>query len=203
MTSTRPLFAARLGTSLAFGIVGFLFAVWLVHIPAVQSATGVSKGELGTALLALGLGSIAGMQIGGSVIARFGARWPLLIGHVIMVATLLGPALSGGLWTLMAALLLFGIGNGLADVAMNAEAVEVERDKGKAIMSSMHAFFSVGTAVGAGYGWLVQTLSWPTLTSFTVASGLGLVAAIVAMALIPSRSMEPEPTTAEMMIASR
>ncbi|WP_293698906.1 MFS transporter [uncultured Agrococcus sp.] len=203
MTSTRPLFAARLGTSLAFGVVGFLFAVWLVHIPAVQSATGVSKGELGTALLALGLGSIVGMQVGGSVIARFGARWPLLVGHLIMVVTLLGPALAGGLWTLMVALLLFGIGNGLADVAMNAEAVEVERDKGKAIMSSMHAFFSVGTAVGAAYGWLVQTLALPTLISFVIASGLGLVAAGIAAALIPSRSAEPEPTTAEMMIAAR
>lgn len=180
-----------------------MFAVWLVHIPAVQAAAGVSKAQLGTALLALGVGSLVSMQVGGALIARFGARKPLIVGLLLMAATLLAPAFAVDLWTLIAALLLFGIGNGLADVAMNAEAVEVQRDAGRAIISSMHAFFSVGTAAGAGYGWVVQTVGLSTLTSFAIAAGIASAFGFVAYALLPERGREPEPTTAELVIASR
>lgn len=193
---------ARVGASLAFTIVGFLFAVWLVHIPAVQQATGVSKAALGTTLLALGLGSLISMQVGGLLIARFGARMPLLAGHLLLAVTLLGPAFATDAVTLGIALFAFGLGNGLADVAMNAEAVDVERDNGKAIMSSMHAFFSVGTAVGAGYGWLVQTMGLTVTTSFVIAAALAAVLAVVAMVLLPGRGAEPATTTAELMAAS-
>ena len=193
---------ARFGASIAFAIVGFLFAVWLVHIPAVQQSTGVTKGELGTTLLALGLGSLISMQVGGLLIAKFGARGPLLGGHLLMAATLLGPALATDAVTLAIALFAFGLGNGLADVAMNAEAVDVERDRGKAIMSSMHAFFSVGTAIGAGYGWLVQTMEFTVMTSFVIAAALAAVLAVVSMAMLPKRGAEPATTTAELMAAS-
>lgn len=193
---------ARVGASLAFTIVGFLFAVWLVHIPAVQQATGVSKAALGTTLLALGLGSLISMQVGGLLIARFGARMPLLAGHLLLAVTLLGPAFATDAVTLGIALFAFGLGNGLADVAMNAEAVDVERDNGKAIMSSMHAFFSVGTAVGAGYGWLVQTMGLTVTTSFVIAAALAAVLAVVVTMLLPGRGAEPATTTAELMAAS-
>lgn len=193
---------ARVGASLAFTIVGFLFAVWLVHIPAVQQATGVSKAALGTTLLALGLGSLISMQVGGLLIARFGARMPLLAGHLLLAVTLLGPAFATDAVTLGIALFAFGLGNGLADVAMNAEAVDVERDNGKAIMSSMHAFFSVGTAVGAGYGWLVQTMGLTVTTSFAIAAAMAAVLAVAAMVLLPKRGAEPATTTAELMAAS-
>ncbi|MGO1406229.1 hypothetical protein [Agrococcus casei] len=76
---TRAVAKARFGASVAFAIVGFLLAVWLVHIPAVQQATGISKAELGTTLLALGLGSLISMQAGGLLISRFGGAcrcWP-------------------------------------------------------------------------------------------------------------------------------
>ena len=200
---TRAVAKARFGASIAFAIVGFLFAVWLVHIPAVQQATGISKAELGTTLLALGLGSLISMQVGGLLIARFGARMPLLAGHLLLAGTLLAPAFATDAVTLGIALFAFGLGNGLADVAMNAEAVEVERDRGKAIMSSMHAFFSIGTAVGAGYGWLVQTLQFSVLPSFAVAAVIAVAFAFLAMALLPKRGTEPDVTTAELLAASR
>ncbi|MGO3650158.1 MFS transporter, partial [Agrococcus casei] len=200
---TRAVAKARFGASVAFAIVGFLLAVWLVHIPAVQQATGISKAELGTTLLALGLGSLISMQAGGLLISRFGARMPLLAGHLLLAVTLLAPAFATDAVTLGIALFLFGLGNGLADVSMNAEAVEVERDRGKAIMSSMHAFFSIGTALGAAYGWLVQTVQLAVLPSFVIAAALAVGFAFVAMALLPKRGAEPDVTTSELLAVSR
>ena len=48
------------------------------------------------------------------------------------------------------AAVLFGLGNGAMDVAMNALGVQVEAARRKPIMSLFHAFFSVGNFIGAG-----------------------------------------------------
>jgi len=50
------------------------------------------------------------------------------------------------------AVFLFGGLTGAMDVAMNANAVAVERDMRRAIMSSCHAFWSLGGLIGAGLG---------------------------------------------------
>ena len=44
------------------------------------------------------------------------------------------------------ALIVFGAFNGALDVSMNAQAVDVERRHGRAIMSSFHALFSLGAS---------------------------------------------------------
>ncbi len=49
-----------------------------------------------------------------------------------------------------AALFVFGAGVGALDCAMNMQAVAVERDAGRAMMSGFHAFYSIGGFVGAG-----------------------------------------------------
>jgi fucose permease len=53
------------------------------------------------------------------------------------------------------AMAVMGAMIGCMDVAMNAQAVEVERRLGRAIMSSSHGFWSLGGFAGAGLGGLV------------------------------------------------
>jgi len=54
-----------------------------------------------------------------------------------------------GLISLMAVFFLLGVSSGMLDVAMNAQAVMIEQKWGKPIMTSFHAFFSIGMALGA------------------------------------------------------
>lgn len=178
----------RLAVSLAFAVVGFLLSMWLVHIPAVQSSAGVGHGELGLTLLSLGLGSFVAMQLTGSLIARFGAKRPLLLGMLLMALALMAPALAVDIWTLGVALFVFGLGNGICEVAMNAEAVEVERELGRPIMSSFHALFSVGTALGAGFGGLLLVIGWGTLVDFALGAAVGIIVAFVSFSLLPNRA---------------
>src|SRR5262245_2714795 len=57
--------AARRAISLCFLLNGFLFANWVSRIPAVQARLGLAPGELGLALLALGLGAVLAMPLAG------------------------------------------------------------------------------------------------------------------------------------------
>jgi fucose permease len=64
-------------------------------------------------------------------------------------------------------LFLFGATIGTLDVAMNVQAVIVEKDYGGALMSGFHGMFSVGGIVGAGsmsamlwQGWTSSAHRW-------------------------------------------
>lgn len=141
-----------------FFLTGLALAMWVVNIPAVQEATGVSHALLGGLLLLLGLGSVIGMQVTGPLVDKIGSRRSAIIGAVLLAIGVNLPGLAQNAWGVGAALFVLGLGNGVMDIAMNDQAVVVERRWGKPIMSSFHAFFSVGGAVGSVVGAATQTL---------------------------------------------
>ncbi|UCR88059.1 MFS transporter [Mycetocola spongiae] len=177
---TPRLRRARLGVFGIFFVVGFLMAIWLVNIPAIQERTGVSHAVLGGLILVFGLGSFIGMQITGALIDRVGSRRASLAGVVLMVLAVNLPGMAGDATSLGVALFIFGLGNGATDVAMNHQAVVVERRYGRPIMSAFHAFFSLGGAAGALLGAGTQAagldVRWALLGAAVIAAVLALIA---------------------------
>ena len=166
------LVRARIGVFATFFVVGFGMAAWLVSIPAVSERTGVSHATLGLLLLVLGLGGVVGMQIVGYVIQRVGSKIVVAAALTLYVIGVNLPVHATGAVTLGIALLIFGLANGAVDVAMNDQAVIVERDYGRPIMSAFHAFWSVGGAAGALVGAAAQ------------AAGLSVTVAVLASSVL-------------------
>ncbi|KQP15046.1 MFS transporter [Pseudorhodoferax sp. Leaf267] len=154
ISNARTHWAARL----LFFAAGFLFAAWGVHIPTVKETYGLGVGAIGGLVLAAGLGSVLGLTQAGWLIAHHGARrvawWGGLLSAVALVLLLRMPH-PVLLWALLA---VFGAAMGLLDVAMNADASELERQAGRPLMSAFHGMFSLGGMVGAGVGGLMFTL---------------------------------------------
>lgn len=186
-----PLRRARTGVFSAFFLTGFAAAVWVVNIPAVQQRTHLSKAVLGIDLLAFGLGSVVSMQIGGHVIDRLGSRVTVFVGSIVLVLALMLPGLATSAVTLGIALFVFGLGNGAVDLAMNDQAVLVERGYGRPIMSAFHAFYSVGGAIGALFGAIMQILRVSLEETFVLGSA---VAAVLALASVPRLIARPDKT---------
>ncbi|WP_404816229.1 MFS transporter [Streptomyces thermolineatus] len=186
----RSLRYARLATFAFFALNGFLMGMWIVHIPAVEHRAGISHAVLGWLLLLLGGGALAGMRSTGPLTDRLGARAVVPAGAVLCSTALVLPGLATGPWTLGAALLVFGFGNGCLDVGMNTHAVQVERGYGRPVMSAFHAVFSVGGVLAALAGAGTLDRGWDAATTLTGASALGLaVTAVASRALL-----RPEPT---------
>jgi MFS family permease len=141
--SRRPI----LGAFFAFGA---LWGAWAAIVPAVQHATGASKGELGLALLCVGLGSLPAMLIVGPRVDRHPVLLPVSL--LVLAAVALLPGLAGSVWTLALALLAYGAASGLLDVAINAEMSVYETETGQRSMQLAHAFFSTGLLAGALVG---------------------------------------------------
>ncbi|MCG8927528.1 MFS transporter [Lentzea sp. CC55] len=174
----NALRAARAATFTYFALNGFLLGLWLVHIPTVEDRTGITHAELGRLLLLLGLGAFLGMRAGGKVTDRIGVKLMVPIAGVVCSVTAFLPGVAVNQWTLGAALLIFGFGNGLIDVTMNAHAVVVERHYRRPVMSAFHATWSLGGVAAALTG--ARSLSWELSpgTTLGAAAVLGVVVSL-------------------------
>ena len=58
----------------AFAAFGIFWGAWGAALPALRTQAGVSEGQLGTALLFVGLGALPAMAFTGRAVDRFGLR---------------------------------------------------------------------------------------------------------------------------------
>ncbi|WP_271022277.1 MFS transporter [Rhizobium sp. RCAM05973] len=159
MTSTpvtdffyRPITGKREqhATRAVFLIAGLAMAAWAPLVPFAKSRIGVEDGAFGLLLLCLGLGSIVAMPVTGALAGRFGCRTVIVGSSLLLAIAVPLLALANTSFTLALALAMFGASIGTLDVAINIQAVIVEKDSGHNMMSGFHGLFSLGGIVGAG-----------------------------------------------------
>ena len=190
LRGATALGASRHATRVQFFCSGFLFATWGVHIPTIRALYGVTEAGLGVAMLAAGIGALLGLTQAGRLIARYGPRGVCRVCGVGMAGGISLLLMMPGLPALLVLLALFGVVNGIFDVAINAEAAELERAGERPLMSGMHGMFSTGGMAGAGLGGVL--LAWPQWH-------LALVAVVLAAAVLLAahRMLVPLPTAAD------
>jgi fucose permease len=167
---------ARRAVGLLFFLNGMLFASWVARIPLIQQKLELSHAVLGAALLAAAAGAVVTMPIAGLLNGRLGSE-RISRGWVIpYVGSLPLLALAPNVIFLVLGLFFFGCCHGALDVAMNAQAVAVDRRYPRTVMSSFHAMFSVGGLLGAAIGALMAWLKLEPVWHFTMVSAvLGVV----------------------------
>jgi MFS family permease len=189
MTGAPALRVPRLAVIGVFFVNGVVIGTWVVRIPAIKERLGLSEGLLGVALLGAAVGALVAMPLVGALVSRFGSRRVVGAAALLLSLSLLAPALAPTLLFLVPALVMVGAANGGLDVAMNAQAVAVERGYSRPIMSSFHAAWSFGGLAGAALGGLAASLEVGPLPHFSAVAALSAIAFAVAYgALLPSRA---------------
>ncbi|NVN03827.1 MULTISPECIES: MFS transporter [Asaia] len=136
-------------TRAVFFLVGVVSALWSCLVPVVKQHAALNDGTLGLLLLCLGIGSIIGMPLAGQWVGRWGCRI-VATGGLSFAGTLLMPlALLHDVPLLAASVFGLGMGLGAVETAMNIQAIDVEKQSGRPMLSGFHAFFSIGGAIGA------------------------------------------------------
>ena len=177
----------RAAVAAAFLIHSTVSGTWAPRLPAIKESLGLSDGELGTALVGLAIGLVAGTRVAGAPIDRFGSRPVMRAGFPLLAGTLLLPGLAGSLPTLFLALVVLGVASGALDVAMNAQGIEVERRLGRPILSGLHGLWSVGLGLGAGAAALAAAAELDPLAHFAiVAAVLALASLVFLRGLLPA-----------------
>jgi fucose permease len=140
----------QIATRLAFFIAGFSTAAWAPLVPLAKQRLDLDEGALGLLLLCLGLGSITAMPITGVLTTRIGCKAVVTSSALLILLTLPLLAMLDGWLAMAIAIAVFGAALGTLDVAMNIQAIIVERSSGRAMMSGFHGLYSVGGIAGAG-----------------------------------------------------
>jgi len=179
---------ARNAVGLTFFLNGLVFASWVSRIPEVRSGFDLTNGQLGLVLLAIAIGSVLALPTTGAAINALGTVRVVRLGATAAGLGMAAAALGLGhlLPVTVAGLVVYGLGIGVWDVAMNVEGAEVERGLRRTIMPRFHAGFSAGTVVGALGGALLIELGVPAAVHL-----VGVVVAAVALVWRSSPSFLP------------
>jgi MFS family permease len=189
---------ARLAVLVYFAILGLADGVWLARLPAVKQHLGLSDARLGVALLAAPVGLVIIAAFADRLIDRLGSARPTVVGAAAISLLPIALGLAGSMAVLMAVLLVYGMSGALADVAMNAQAVRVERGYRRPMINSFHACFSFGGLLGALLGGL---FAWagigPAVTFAAVGAPLAVLAVLARRRLLRGpEASDPAVTTA-------
>jgi predicted MFS family arabinose efflux permease len=125
-------------------------SAWAALVPFAKTRMDLDTAELGLVLLCLGTGSLIAMPIAGRLTSRFGCRLVIALSGAIASLFLPFLAIAPDPLLLVFALSLFGAALGTLCVSMNIQAVTIEKEHGRPLMSGFHALFSVGGFIGAG-----------------------------------------------------
>ncbi|MER6526917.1 MFS transporter [Streptomyces sp. NPDC001508] len=152
----------RVAITAFFALDGFVFAGWVVRIPAVKQQTDASASTLGLALLGVSAGAVVTMTLTGRLCRRFGAHPVTVVCAVLLSLSVALPPLTHSALALGGVLLVFGAAYGGINVAFNSAAVDLIAALRRPVMPSFHAAFSLGGMIGAGLGGLVAGSLSPT-----------------------------------------
>lgn len=188
--SSTSLSAARWSISTVFLLNGAGIGLWAAHVPVVQARAGIDTATLSMVLLTIAAGALLAMPLMGGFTARWGTRRMTLVSGFLFAPMLALVMNVSDLPLLFAAAFVFGISNGALDVAMNANASEVETARGIPTMSSFHGFFSLGGLLGAALGGVILKQGWGDGQG---ALAMGILTALVLAAAAP-RVMAFAPT---------
>jgi fucose permease len=183
----------RWAVAAMFAANGFVMGAWAPQIPLLLPRHEITEFTLGLLILGLGAGAVTAMLFAGRLIARHGSvpvlRWFALSASAALPVVVFAPSLP----VLVPAMALLGALIGCMDVAMNANAVEVERRLGRAIMSSSHGFWSLGGFVGGSSGALMIAKAGSEVQAVVV----GVVSALIVLLAMPFlRGEAPQPVVA-------
>jgi fucose permease len=186
----RSVRSARIAVFAVFGLNGFNFANWAARIPALRDDLSLTAAQVGLLLLVGSIGSILALPFVGLVVQRLGAgRTVAVFGVANTVGLLVAAAgiVTGHLFVVGFGLMVFGVGTGAWDAAMNIEGAAVEQRLGKAIMPRFHAAFSFGTMAGAGVGAAAAQAHLSVFSHLAIALSLSLAGVLWAVrAFLPA-----------------
>ncbi|MFI2489286.1 MFS transporter [Promicromonospora kroppenstedtii] len=169
----------RAALFVSFFMTGVSMATWVSRTPAIRDATGSTTAEMGLIIAGLSAGSMAGIALAGTLVARRGARFVVLWGMVAIVTGVavvaVGTATAQG-WLVAVGLASFGYGMGSGEIGQNVEGVDVERALRRTVVPSLHGSYSLGVCVGGLVGLGASATSVPVLGHLVAVAALTAIA---------------------------
>ena len=166
---------ARNAIYLCFFLLGFLGLAWIPRIPEIKDSLGLSDGQFGLVLLASTVGSIPGAQIAGRAVHSFSSKLVVRIAGAFLPLGVFVVGIADTAQLLLLGLFITGFNVAFMDIAINGQAVEIEKHTKGRWMSSFHGFWSIGAFAATLVGGLIANFVTPRDNLIAIAA-IGLFA---------------------------
>lgn len=189
---------AQLAVGAQFLLLGFQYASWASRLPAIKAGLGLTDAEVGTLLMACGIGAAGSFPLVAALIKRFGSA-AMCVGAAVPLAFVpLALGAAPDYPVALAIAVVDGVALACLDVAMNAQGAQLEEQFERKTIGLLHATFSGGALLGALLASGMTGLTANLTVHFAVAAGVILaLAAFARRSLLPSPPAEPAQPSAE------
>jgi MFS family permease len=144
-----------------FFLLGFLGLAWIPRIPEIKDSLNLSDGQFGLVLLASTVGSIPGAQIAGRAVHSYSSKLVVRTAGVFLPVGVFVIGMADTVQILLLGLFITGFNVALMDIAINGQAVEIEKHTKGRWMSSFHGFWSIGAFAATLVGGLIANFVSP------------------------------------------
>ena len=169
-----------------FFLLGFVSLAWIPRIPEIKDALGLTHGQFGLVLLSSTVGSIPGAQIAGRVVHMYSSKLVVHISGALLPVGVFVVGLASNVQTLVLGLFITGFNVAFMDIAINGQAVEIEKHTKGRWMSSFHGLWSIGAFSTTLVGGLVANFVSPRDNLIVIAIFGFLVYQFIAHYLLPA-----------------
>ncbi|CAB4542173.1 unannotated protein [freshwater metagenome] len=142
----------------ALGITGM---AWIPRIPEIKSSLGLSDGHFGLLLLASTFGAVPGAQLSGRIVHMYSSKIVVRIAGVTLPLGVSIMGIAQNVPTLALGLFICGFSVAFMDVALNSQAIAIEKHTQGRWMSTFHGLWSIGAFFAALIGGLVANYVSP------------------------------------------
>lgn len=188
---------APAGVGLMFATNGATISSILPWYPLLKDSWGISDAVFGVLVALIGIGSLASTVVPAWAERRFGARATVLLGTVLLGLILVGFGVAPGVLAFGALLFFFGVVDTVVDVSQNVAGATAQQHRGRSVMSSLHAFWSLGSVVGGVAATWAATAGVPMPVHLSAAALVIVAVMLLAVWLVgdlaaPTTSTTPE-----------
>ena len=192
---SNPLYS-RISITYIFFLFGTFSANFAVRIPDLQTQYHLSTATLGLVLAFIPAGGFIILFIVGRLIKIFGSRIMTIFGVILLHISYPLVFLMPNKLVLAPFLMIIGFESTITNISMNSQGLTIERDAKKSIISSLHAFFAIGTVAGAVLGSLLISLGFNAEMHLLISSIVFLPFTLVSLLFLrkdnPKSAMKDE-----------
>ncbi len=172
---------------------GLCFASWASRLPDIKKDFNVeSYLHYGLLMFLLPIGKFVAIPLVGSLLPRIGSKKTVLISIIGYAISLFLVSIIPGITGLGISIFLFGIFWNMTDIALNTQAIEVERIFGRPIIATFHASWSLSACIGALIGYAMINLKIGTYYHFLMMSVIAII-----IILFNYKYLQEKPKTVE------
>ncbi|MBO3085007.1 MFS transporter [Cellulomonas fengjieae] len=141
---------ARVAASSGFAAQGFVYATLLTNLNRFKDRYGVDDGQITLVVLGVCVMAALGTLVADRVArTESGSRAVLGVGLLVIAAAVVVASVAPGFGVLVAGFLVFGVGMGMVDAGTNMQAVAIQHEYGRSLLTGFYASWSVGGIIGA------------------------------------------------------